>query len=290
MKKISVILVSALLMCMILSSNLYAQKKATDEKEFTVQEGKETFEAIIKGDFGQLEVRKGKEDNKGSVYVEYDFELYDYDYYFDDEYNEMFVTLKKESIWEGVDRYDSSRDAAYIDLILPVKSPTNLDVQFKGGEIMMDLGGIPLKNFILDSWAGETNISFDDKNPEKMEYMKIDVNIGEVVLESLGNANFDEGYIDGGIGELKIDLTGDYEKGDHNLLIDMDIGGAEVMLPRDVGVKIHVSKLPLVSVLDMDRKLQKSGKYYYSDNYDDADTRLLIQMNMGMGECKVIIY
>ncbi len=270
---------------------LYAQKKTSDEKEFTVKSGEEVFEAIIKGDFGELEVRKGREDNKGSVFVEYNYDLYDYDYYFDDKYNELFLTLKKESFWEGVNDYDIDKNTtAFIDLMLPRKSPANLDVQFKGGEVTMELGGIPLKNFVLDSWAGETMIRFDDPNPEKMEYMKIDVNIGNVELERLGNANFVEGYIDGGIGEIKIDLTGEYQPGDHNLLIDMDIGGAEVVLPREAGIKLHVSKWPLVSVLDIDRKLRKRGKYYFSENYEDSEIKLLIKMNMGMGECKVIVY
>ncbi|MCP4727956.1 MAG: cell wall-active antibiotics response protein [bacterium] len=290
MKKISIIVIFTIITSLMSCALLFAQKKTSDDKEFTVKTGVEVFEAIIKGDFGELEIRKGREDNKGSVFVEYDYDLYDYDYYFDEKFNELFVTLKKESFWEGVDRYDIDQNVAFIDLQLPRKIPTNLDVQFKGGEITMELGGIPLKNFVLDSWAGETIIRFDDRNPEIMEYMKIDVNIGEVNLERLGNANFKEGYIDGGIGELKVDLTGEYEIGDHNLEIDMDIGGAEVILPRDVGVKIHVSKWPLVSVLNMDRKLRKNGKYYYSDNFDDAEKKLFIKMNMGMGECKVIIY
>ncbi len=285
MKRIKYILFAVTFAAISLSNSiLFAQRNTSVEKDFTLRAG-ETLEALIKGDFGKLQVTSSREERKGSVYVDYDYELFDYDYYFDEKFNELFVTLKKEKLFEGLDDLDDKD--AFIDIFLPEKTPTKLDITFKGGEIDLELGDLMLQNFILDAWAGESTISFDRPNEETMEYMKIDVNIGDVTLDRLGNANFKDAYVDGGIGSLKVDMTGKYSIGDHYVEIDMDIGETEVWLPDDIGLRIHVSKWPLVSSLSVDRDLIKKGKYYYSKNYDTADTRLLVRLKMGMGECDV---
>jgi len=265
----------------VLSISVYSQELKEKEDTFTVPSGK-VLEANIRGDAGELYVRVNREDNEGLVRAFYEADKYDYDFFFDAEYNELYVSLDKDHLFRDV---DIDENKAEIEVYLPKKATTNLDVEFKAGLIELNLTDIPLQNFELNSWAGETVVNFARPNPIRMDYIKVDVNIGEVRVEELGNANFENGFIDGGIGSLNVDLEGEYAPGEYHLRIDLDIGEADISLPRDVGVRMSVSKTPLIGHLTMNRDMRKRGKYYFSRNYEEAEAKLFLSVELGIGEC-----
>ena len=262
------------------------QEYRRTKREFTVPEGK-TLEVVIIGDIGNLFIDKSRSGNSGNLDVRYDAELFNFDYFYDEEYTELYVALEKDDFFEGIHDTDTNEKTSEITVNLPQKRDINLEVSVKAGVINLDLGGIPLRNFSVDSWASETTIRFDEPNPKQLGYLKVDVNIGEVLIEKLGNANFRDAIIDGGIGEVTVDLNGEYSKGEHSVTVDMEIGEVEIIPPRNVEYRITVSKWPLVSHVNMKRGLYKKGRYYYSRNYDDAETTLTIKVDMGIGECTI---
>ncbi|MFC1730333.1 hypothetical protein ACFL6I_08345 [candidate division KSB1 bacterium] len=278
--------VIALAVCALLTTaaqRLPAQQVKEVEKEFTVPV-EQILEASIKGDIGELFVRSSREDYQGTVLSVYDPENFDFDYFYDEEYYELFVTLDKEDFFKSM---DVKEDDANIEVFLPRNISTNLDIGIKAGVIELDLTDISLKNFELDSWAGQTIVKFGNPNKESMDFMKVDVNFGEMRLEKIGNARFESCNIDGGIGSLYADLSGDYTEGEHFVRIDMDIGEAEIDLPEDIGIRLSVSKPPLIGQLEMHNDLVKRGRYYYSRNFDDAPVKLILRIEMGIGVCTI---
>lgn len=263
------------------SETSVSQRIKDVENFFTVPAGK-TLEANIYASIGELFIKKSREDYNGMVTALYDTDKFNYDYFFDEDYNELYVTLKKGRFFEEI-----NSEKCEMEVFLPRKVPTNLDIEVKAGVIDVDLTDVYLCNFELNSWAGETTIRFGEPNPVVLKYLKVDVNIGEVRIEGLGNANFSDGFIDGGIGELVVDLSGKYSKGDHHLKIDLDIGSTEITLPRNVGIRMSVSKPPLIGHLSMEARLRKRGKYYYSRNFEEAETKLFLRIETGIGECIV---
>jgi len=283
MKRLGAITVPALLVFLLCFPGMSSgQKKKEVEKKFTVSSGT-TLEANVVGDIGELYIQKGKKEREGSVIIQYNPDLYNYDYYYDEDHGELFVSFKKEKLFKGIkgDKNQSSE----MDINLPDAVPTNLDVKIKAGILDLNLSEIPVKNLALDSWAGEATVRFNSLNPVKMEYMKVDVNVGEVRIEGLGNANFEVAFIDGGIGSLYADLSGTYTNGDHFLKIDLDIGEAEIELPENVGIRLSVTKTPLLGHLTMKTRLVKRGRYYYSPDFDDLEAKLYLKIEAGIGEC-----
>ncbi len=68
----------------------------------------------------------------------------------------------------------------------------------------------------------------------------------------------------------------------------MDIGETILYLPDDdVGVKLSVSKFLFLSDVVVPRNLRKSGRYYYSQNYDDAKSALNLRVSPGLGELNI---
>ena len=261
-----------------------AQDYHSVNREFTISAGS-TLEADIKVNLGRLFIYKGRLANTGRLNVYYDAEQYDFDFFFDETYSELYVTLEKEKYFEGFRDSKDLDDTAELTVYLPGNRNSNLDLSVKAGTMDLDLGGIPLTNLSIASWVSKARIRFDEPNPVPLEYVKIDINVGDVRIYNFGNANFRDAIIDGGIGQLIIDLNGSYSKGNHFITIDMDVGEVDITPPGNVEYRIRVNKWPLVSHLTIDRRLEKRGKYYYSRYFDDAETTLTINVDIGIGEC-----
>ena len=169
-------------------------------------------------------------------------------------------------------------------LELPTDVEIDLEAKIKAGELEIDLGGLSLIGLDLTTWAGEVQVEFSEPNQREMDYLKINTKVGETEIIRLGNARFKEAEINGGIGEMRVDFRG--QMLDEALAdVDLDIGETTIYLPDDdVGVKLFVSKFLFFSDVEVPGNFRKSGRYYYSRNYDDAKNALSLRVSPGLGE------
>jgi len=120
-----------------------------------------------------------------------------------------------------------------------------------------------------------------------MSVLKINTKVGETEIIRLGNARFKEAEINGGIGEMRVDFRGKILN-EALADVDLDIGEATIYLPDDdVGVKLSVSKFLFLSDVEISRNFRKSGRHYYSRNYDDAKNALTLRVSPGLGELNI---
>jgi len=280
MKVIRIITLSVILI-VILGTFLNAQYFKRIDKDFTIAEGKE-LRLIFDCDAGMLSITRSNKARVARVYIYYAPDLYDTDVHFEESISELFVKVDKEGILRGMD----SDEIAEVELEIPYDVPTYLNVKVKAGEIDMDLGDLRLRDFQLLSWAGEVTVDFSRPNREVIKDMDIDVKVGEVKLRRLGNANFDRANIDGGIGELTCDFSGVYNR-KATAKVDLEIGENRLILPRNIGIRMSISKMWFLSNLDIPPGLIKRRRFYYSDNYEDETNELFLKVEMGIGEIRL---
>jgi len=171
-------------------------------------------------------------------------------------------------------------------LELPYQPQIDLDARIKAGEIDFEFDDIRLTDFKLRNWAGETTVNFLRPNRVKMNTFDVNCKVGEIELLNLGNANFEEGDINSGIGELTLDFNGKLPK-KSMARIDLDIGETDIRIPEEVGSKLRVSKSFLVAEIDVPPWFRKDGHYYYSENYDSAENSLYLIISTGLGELRI---
>ena len=203
---------------------------------------------------------------------------------YDKRHNEFSLTLDRRKWFKSVTDDNASR----IEVELPCTVVIDLSSKVKAGSIDYNLGGLSLKNFELKNLAGEVNVDFNQPNKIEMNSLDIDVKIGETKLRRLGNARFSEGNINGGIGELNIDLLGEGIKSSE-VEIDLDIGSTSVFLPRNLGIKLRSSTMGFLTDTNLDSEFDKRGRYYYSNNYDSASKTMYVIIHSGIGELKVVL-
>lgn len=221
------------------------------------------------------------------VFIEYNERYCDVRVNYDKKNHELNVSVDHDNIDIIAEQKSNTSEYAVIRIDLPYRSEIDIDAGVKAGKLEMQLGDLQVRNLVLSGWAGEALIDFAKPNRREINRLDIDFKFGSLEILNLGNARFKEADITSVIGELTVDFSG--AKMDRSLAcIDLEIGRAVVIVPKDIAIKMKISKILFVSGFDCPRWFDKKGSYYYSRNYDQADQSLFLSIRTGIGEAKII--
>ncbi|MEN8143714.1 MAG: hypothetical protein ABFS14_02075 [Gemmatimonadota bacterium] len=232
--------------------------------ELTVAPARELFlyEAALRYDAAQFEPLREWTVENGRAHLRFGLDEFDVDL---DDLSEQFDET-------GTLHFAVSREV-----------PTNLSLEMGAVSADLDLGGAALTGLTVRTGASETTIRFDAPNPETMDKMVFKVGAAEFEARELGNANFRHLSFEGGVGEVMLDLTGEWKES-ADIEIKMGLGALELRLPRDVGVR--VTKKTFLAAFDRGG-LQKVDGAYVSSNWDSADVQLNIDLKATLGAIEI---
>jgi hypothetical protein len=131
----------------------------------------------------------------------------------------------------------------------------------------------------LAEFRNEWDLRFNEDVPMEMI---IELGLGPSNL-SLGALNLTSLSINGGAGEVTIDLTGDW-RNNLEARIAGGLGDIHLRLPTDVGVRLEVDTG--IGVVDASG-LTRDGNTYTNDAYGVSDVTLQIHLDGGVGNIKV---
>lgn len=174
------------------------------------------------------------------------------------------------------------------DIVLSTRYETSIEMDIGACEAEIDLGGIPLKELTIDVGAASGLIEFSAPNPVKLEEIDIDAGASSLEIVDLGNANFEYFSFDGGAGSFDLDLRGKYD-GESEVSIDIGLGSADITLPEGLPVRIETDGDNWLSSVDIhSRDIDEiDDDVYESPDFEDAKTRLVIDISVGMGSVDV---
>jgi hypothetical protein len=276
--------VAAALMIPLLS---YGQERAswpdTEDFEDTFKVSKrDPLHLRVEVDAGEVRVARGSSADEVHVGLRYDKTLYHHTFRFNESRNALDIAFDREKWFER----EGNHEAAELALELPTEAELILEFKIKAGKIDMQLGGLKIADMALETIAGEVNLDFKEANRIEMTNLDLNTKVGESKFIRLGNARFRDADINGGIGELTIDFTGEMAK-DAVARVDLDIGETAIILPRDAGTRLSVSKFLFLSHVDLPYEMRQDGRYYFTENYDRADQTFQLRVSSGLGECRV---
>lgn len=92
--------------------------------------------------------------------------------------------------------------------------------------------------------------------------------------------------VDAGVGSTTLDLAGNWQES-FDAEIDLGVGGAEIYLPRDTGVKLTVSKG--IGSIETKDFISKGKDVYVNEAYDQSDIKISMKVNVGVGGVKFML-
>jgi hypothetical protein len=175
------------------------------------------------------------------------------------------------------------REGATATIALTRDVPLDLDLEFGAGEADIELGGISLERLALQTGASETRVSFSQPNPMVAEEVTIEAGAADLRVTGLGNTRARRFEFKGGVGATVLDFSGAWA-GQATASVEMGIGSVVLRLPRTHGVRLtRNSFLTSFEAPGLERR----GESYYSDNWNDNDNQLTIDVSAALGSIEI---
>jgi predicted membrane protein len=111
-----------------------------------------------------------------------------------------------------------------------------------------------------------------------------EVGAAQFTARQLGNLNAERIQIDAGVGSITLGLDGRWQR-DARIGIDMGLGSLELRVPEGLGVRLR--KDSFLTALDSEG-LVKRGNVYESLDFDDAERRIVIDLDAAFGSVAVV--
>jgi len=215
--------------------------------------------------------------------------LYRMNLRYDENRSEPVAEYSSGSLLVGVNPLDrrrgrGDRESGELALELGRGVPMDLDLEFGAVRADLDLGGLTLTGLELSTGASQSTVDISEPNRAHMETARFEVGAAEFTVTNLGNLNADRIEVGAGVGSLVLSLDGTWQR-DARLAIDMGLGALELRVPEGLGIQLH--KDSFLTALDSEG-LVKRGDTFESLDWNDAERRVIIDLDAAFGSAKVV--
>ncbi|HSR68599.1 MAG TPA: LiaF domain-containing protein [Acidobacteriota bacterium] len=251
-----------------------------DMKSSEPSQGETRLQAEVDMSVGELMIQPGENDFTYKLDARYNKEAYEPKVSMsrDGDTAKLKVTLEKTSS-------GTARGKNELDLRLNPQAVLALTTKAGVGEARIDLSDMKVEELRLASGVGATRLTMLTANPVRCKSFKIEAGVGALEATGLGNLNFESMRFEGGVGGAELDFSGAWEN-PGEIEIEVGVGGVEIRIPRDVGVRLRASE-SFLSGLDLNDFQKEGGGRYRSNNIDDARKVISIRLETGIGGVEI---
>ena len=179
---------------------------------------------------------------------------------------------------------DFDEEDGVLALRLSPERPTSLDIEVGAAESRLALGGMSLSGLDISTGATDTEITFDRPNRTEMKELRLEAGAASFRASGLGNARFRELSFRGGVGDVRLDFTGEWSR-DAEASVEMAMGSLRLVFPADLGVRIH--REGFLASVDAPGFVNTEGGGLESQNWSEAEHRLELSVRTALGSVEV---
>ncbi|MFN3427509.1 MAG: hypothetical protein ACK41G_08060 [Candidatus Thermochlorobacter sp.] len=204
-----------------------------------------------------------------------------------DETRRRRIRLDWRSLFGGSDENEEEKDLreSVLKLFLPTGIPVQLDFSVGAGYNDLNMSGLKISDLNLVSGACATKLRFNEPNPVTMKKLRLSTGASKLVVEGLGNANFEEMDFSGGASNVVLDFSGS-EFRSSKVNVSIGAGSLRILLPKEAGVKIKYAD-NFFSSIALPDDFTQDGEWFYSGNFSKAKHVLELHVSSGVGSVRV---
>lgn len=166
-------------------------------------------------------------------------------------------------------------------LALGKSKPHALTLEAGASEVLVDLGGVPVRELFIKQAAGMAQFDFSSPNPHEMS--SLTVNSGAVALQmkNLSNARFVDMSFDGGAASYKFDFGGALRR-DARVKISTSMAQVSIRIPSAMAARVIENTV--AAALDLgDGFMKKAGAFLTEAALAGKTPMLTIRANISLG-------
>ncbi len=167
---------------------------------------------------------------------------------------------------------------------LSPKPLTDLELDVGLGKCDLNLDKLRVGRLELDAGLSEVDVSMDSPNSERASRVTLKSGLGEVKTHQIGYLRFDRLHVEGGLGDVELDLRG--FEGDGTVDLNVGLGSCRITVPKDVDVRVFYDS-NFMSSIDLDGFKRVSKNEYESEGFGSAKSTLEIDASVGMGNLTI---
>jgi hypothetical protein len=176
-------------------------------------------------------------------------------------------------------------ESGEMTLALARTVPMDLSVELGATESTLDLSGLRLKTLLIHAGASETKVRFDAATSTPMERMEVDAGAAAFHAAGIANSGVAKVIVNGGLGLVDLDFGGIWKR-DIALDLTLNVGGAELTVPSDVG--IHVSGQKTLGSYEFEGMRQVAPGVWETTGFSEAKHKLTITATTNLGSLKIV--
>ena len=165
------------------------------------------------------------------------------------------------------------------------RAPLELTIDATAADATLDLTGLPLRRFSLNTDAAAATVRFDAPNPESMSVFEASVGAGGLKVIGLGNSGASDARIAGDIGDLALDLGGRWLR-DMQIVVTSVVGDIRITAPPTIGIELQSAGF--FSRVDVEGTVSRDGKVWRSNSFRDAAVKVRIVVKSMLGKVELI--
>lgn len=192
---------------------------------------------------------------------------------------------RRHAVAQSSMRDDEDESAQDWRVQLTRRAPVELTIDATAANATLDLTGMALRRFALNSGAAAATVRFDAPNPEAMSVFDAKVGAGGLKLIGIGNADASEMRIVGDVGDIALDLGGRWQR-DLRVAVSSVFGSISITAPPTIGVELESSGL--LSRESVDGDVVKSGGVWRSNGFETAPVKVRIVVKSVLGKVTLI--
>lgn len=229
---------------------------------------------------GRLAVQPSEHARTYRVSMSYLAEVFEPTVAFDPQGNDLTITLDDGDIrLKDLDGVDQT-----LALELPADVPLDLSLGFGALEADIELGGLTLRSAEIKTGASETLLSFASPTHGTCERLEVSVGAAEFEARGIGHSGCRSVVLEGAIGEMTLDFSGDRWDGEHRLSVKVGLGDVRIRVPEAVGIRLDADRF-FASVTRAG--LVRQGSAFVTPGFASASSTLIIDVDAALGNVEI---
>ncbi len=196
----------------------------------------------------------------------------------------LVIDIEGEEDVDFRDIKDYDYEAGHLRLDLSAAAPIALSMKMGAVEAQLDLGGLRLQRLTLETGASDTRIRFSEPNRDVAETCVFKAGAAALKAVRLGNSGCRRINISGGVGDIELDFSGKWDY-DATASINVGLGGVEIRVPAELGVRIE--KSTFLMSFDAPGFIKQDGGVWVSRNWGTAAHRLTLSVSGVLGSIEI---
>ena len=256
-------------------------------KEFVIAKEAQIIEIECDLAAGEFTIKSGDIEEIAEIDIEYDKRAIEYeiDYSERGKKGYLFIDIdhRKNGFFKDFDDLENNWD-----IVLSDKFEFSINLDIGACEADFDFGGIRLTDLDIDVGAAFGVIDFSEPNKSRLREINIDAGASSLEMHNLGNGNFEYFEFSGGIGSYDFDFRGKY-RGESIINIEIGLGAAEIILPRNIPVRVETEGGNWLSSIDFhnDDLDEIEDDIYETEDFENAKIRIILRLEVGLGSIDV---